>query len=119
MVLRMVAAQIQRLIRVDDLLARFGGEEFALLARSTGKRECTLLAERIRRAIEALEAPGRDGPIRVTASIGVASLSEAGSRPADEALDSPSAGPTELLDLADKRLYKAKANGRNRVCADD
>jgi diguanylate cyclase (GGDEF)-like protein len=109
MVLRMVAAQIQRLIRVDDLLARFGGEEFALLARSTGKRECTFLAERIRRAIEGLEIPTRDGPLRVTASLGVASLSDLGAN----------AGPTELLDLADKRLYKAKANGRNRVCAED
>jgi diguanylate cyclase (GGDEF)-like protein len=104
----MVAAQIQRLIRVDDLLARFGGEEFALLARSTGKRESVQLAERIRKSIEAMEVPARDGALRITASIGVASLADAG----------PSAGPTELLDLADKRLYKAKANGRNRVCSE-
>jgi diguanylate cyclase (GGDEF)-like protein len=108
MVLRMVAAQIQRLVRVDDLLARFGGEEFALLARSTGKREAASLAERIRKSVEGMEVPTQQGPIRVTVSIGVASLSDIGTN----------GGPTELLELADRRLYKAKSLGRNRVCAE-
>jgi two-component system, cell cycle response regulator len=108
MVLRLVSAQMQRLIRVEDLLARFGGEEFVILARATGKTEAVRLAERIREAIGGLDiqvAPDR--AIRRTLSIGVASLP-----------DTPDGGPNELIALADARLYRAKADGKNRVCAE-
>src|SRR6185295_5389692 len=73
MVLRLVSAQMQRLIRVEDLLARYGGEEFVILARTTGKTEAHRLGDRIREAISELEIPvTADRSIRVTISAGVA-----------------------------------------------
>ena len=108
MVLRLVSAQMQRLIRVEDLVARYGGEEFVILARSTGKTEAIRLAERIREAIAGLDVPLTDRSIKVTMSMGVASLPDV----------APDGGPNELIALADGRLYRAKAEGKNRVCAE-
>jgi diguanylate cyclase (GGDEF)-like protein len=109
MVLRLVSAQMQRLIRVEDLLARYGGEEFVILARTTGKTEAVRLAERIRASIADLEIPvTADRSIKTTISIGVAALPDV----------APEGGVNELLALADARLYRAKAGGKNRVCAD-
>lgn len=108
MVLRLVSSQMQRLIRVEDLLARYGGEEFVIVARATGKTEAVRLAERIRESVSRLEiqvTPERT--IRTTVSIGVAALP-----------DLPDGGPNELIALADARLYRAKAEGKNRVCAE-
>lgn len=109
MVLRLVSAQMQRLIRTEDLLARYGGEEFVVLARSTGKTEAVRLAERIRQSISELEIPLAEKSVKMTLSIGVASLPDV----------APECGPTELLALADARLYRAKAAGKNRVGADE
>jgi two-component system, cell cycle response regulator len=108
MVLRLVSAQMQRVIRIEDLLARYGGEEFVILARSTGKTEAVRLADRIRQAISDLEIPLADRSLRVTASVGVASLQDV----------APEGGPNELLALADARLYRAKADGKDRVCSE-
>jgi two-component system, cell cycle response regulator len=108
MVLRLVSAQMQRLIRVEDLLARYGGEEFVILARTTGKTEAVRLAERIRESISGLEIQvAAERSIRGTLSVGVASLP-----------DIPEGGPNEILALADARLYRAKARGKNCVCGD-
>jgi diguanylate cyclase (GGDEF)-like protein len=108
MVLRLVSAQMQRLVRVEDLVARYGGEEFVILARSTGKTEAARLAERIREAIAALDIPLAGHSLKVTFSIGVAALPDV----------APEGGPIELIALADARLYKAKADGKDRVCAE-
>ena len=109
MVLRLVSAQMQRVLRVEDLVARYGGEEFVILARSTGKTEAVKLAERIREAIAELEIPVTpDRSLRVTLSVGVAALPDV----------APEGGPNELIALADARLYKAKAEGKNRVVAE-
>ena len=109
MVLRLVSNQMQRLIRVEDLLARYGGEEFVILARSTGKTEAARLAERIRESVSQLELQvTQEQTIRSTLSIGVASLPDV----------APDGGPNELIALADARLYRAKAEGKNRVCAE-
>ncbi|MBX3217655.1 MAG: GGDEF domain-containing protein [Labilithrix sp.] len=109
MVLRLVSNQMQRVIRVEDLLARYGGEEFVILARTTGKTEAVRLAERIRASIAELEIPvAPDRTIRGSVSIGVAALPDV----------APEGGPNELLALADARLYRAKAEGKNRVCAE-
>ncbi|HVH41144.1 MAG TPA: GGDEF domain-containing protein [Labilithrix sp.] len=110
MVLRLVANQMSRVIRVEDLLARYGGEEFVILARTTGKTEAIRLGERIRDAIRELDIPvAPELSIRGTVSIGVAALPDV----------EPEGGPNELLALADARLYRAKAEGKNRVCATD
>ncbi len=109
MVLRLVSAQMQRLLRVEDLVARYGGEEFVVLARSTGKTEAVRLAERIRESIAGLDITvAAHRSLRVTLSIGVAALPDV----------APEGGPNELLALADARLYKAKAEGKNRVVAE-
>jgi two-component system, cell cycle response regulator len=108
MVLRLVSAQMQRLIRVEDLLARFGGEEFVILARSTGKTEAIRLADRIRASISELDIPVADRSIKVTLSLGVAALPDMANE----------GGPNDLVALADARLYRAKAEGKNRVCAE-
>jgi len=109
MVLRLVAAQMQRLIRMEDLLARYGGEEFVILARTTGKTEAVRLAERIRQSIGALPLPiAPDATVHVGVSIGVAALPDV----------APDGSPTDILALADARLYRAKSEGKNRVCSD-
>ena len=109
LVLRLVAAQIHRLVRVEDIVARWGGEELVVLARATAQDDAARLAERIREGIASLDLPVReDTTIAVTISAGVASLAELAAE----------GGPNEVLALADARLYRAKAAGKNRVCWD-
>lgn len=107
-VLVKVASLISKMVRAIDMVARFGGEEFAVLLPETNRLGAAVLAERIRAAIEreSIAAEGRN--IHVTASIGVTTLA------ADEVefID-------QLLGVADRRLYLAKNNGRNRICVDD
>ncbi len=103
-VLRVVAAQVQRLIRTEDVFARYGGEEFVVLVRGIEHANVAVFAERIRRAVEKLTIPWEGRALRVTISVGVSSLGE---RPDGEI--------EPLVRLADERLYKAKTAGRNRV----
>ena len=93
----------RRLLREVDLFARIGGEEFAILLPQTDHAAALNVAERLRQAIIDQPIVTEDGPLRLTVSLGLASL---GSAPAD--LD-------ELLRRADVALYQAKQNGRNRV----
>jgi diguanylate cyclase (GGDEF)-like protein len=106
LVLRVVAAQVQKAIRAEDVLARYGGEEFLVIVRGIEHRNVNVLADRIRRAVERLSIPWESRTLRATVSIGVASLSECPPKSMTEA----------LVKLADERLYQAKAGGRNRVC---
>ncbi|MDR3640749.1 MAG: GGDEF domain-containing protein [Humidesulfovibrio sp.] len=98
--LRSVAALCVSSLRREDVFARFGGEEFVVIAPQTGVREAGLLAQRMRASIEGARFPSMNGA-RVTASFGVA-----GSR---------SATLAELLKSADAALYESKQSGRNRV----
>ncbi len=102
-----IASRIVRTLRATDTLARYGGDEFVVIATATGGEEAWLLAERVRRAVAGLHMSARGGTVHITASIGVASLSEVALR------EDPA---SELLALADERMYDAKAAGRNRVC---
>jgi len=109
-VLRAVAREIGRTLRVEDVLARYGGEEFAILARAATRLDAYRMAERVQIAVSALRVPFSDGTSAgVTISIGIARLME---RP-------EASGPAEILALADQRLYKAKAAGRNAICMSD
>jgi diguanylate cyclase (GGDEF)-like protein len=108
-VLKAVASLLAKSLRPEDVLARYGGEEFVVLARATSTEQAAELAERLRSAIESTAVTFEDKLIRVTASSGVASLSEPTIAKEREA----------LLAAADGRLYRAKSSGRNRVVAAD
>ncbi len=101
-VLKCVARVVRRELRVEDSFGRLGGEEFGVLLDHVGTESARDVAERIRRAIEAAQVPGMEH-IAFTASIGVA--------PRALARD----GAAAWLDAADAALYRAKAEGRNRV----
>jgi diguanylate cyclase (GGDEF)-like protein len=104
-VLRAISGAILRVIRVEDVFARVGGEEFALLARGIDGKNGVLFAERLRRGIERLQVPWEGHNIPVTSSFGVATVAELPLPPEGDA----------LVAIADKRLYEAKTGGRNRV----
>ena len=97
-VLKTVAEAVQHELRPTDAFGRWGGEEFLVVAAHTDARQATLLAERLRRLVEAAEV----GRARVTASFGVAMYHN------DTRLGA-------LIERADTALYDAKARGRNRV----
>ncbi|MGD8858424.1 MAG: GGDEF domain-containing protein [Myxococcales bacterium] len=101
-VLRILARALERMLRTEDVLGRWGGEEFVVLARAIERDGAARLAERIRRGVEVLRIPVGRASISVTASIGVA---HAGGQ----------ADASELLRAADEAMYAAKAGGRNRV----
>lgn len=103
LVLQLVANAIVRLLRPYDALCRYGGEEFVVVARDTSLRNAEVLAERMRRQIEALRFDVDGQLSSVTVSVGVTSA-----RPV------PGCDETESLLLAvDMALYEAKASGRN------
>ncbi|NRR32108.1 diguanylate cyclase [Oxalobacteraceae bacterium] len=103
-VLIRVAELARRELREGEILARYGGEEFVVMPVYCDLAAARAVAERMRRAIEAEPLPLADGHIlRVTASFGIAVASGS-----DSALDS-------LFQAADLALYRAKAQGRNRV----
>jgi diguanylate cyclase (GGDEF)-like protein len=105
--LRRVAQTIQSLIRRPlDVLARYGGEEFAAVLYDVDDKNALEIANRIRRAVEALEIEhgGSHTSAGVTISIGVSVIEPARER-----------DPRGALQLADQALYEAKVKGRNRI----
>jgi len=101
--LRGFVAAIAQTLRKEDVFCRFGGEEFCLLLPEIDLDGAGRCAERIRRLVAGLQVPYEGGPLSVTVSIGVALLE---------------GGPAALsraIDAADRALYRAKTNGRNRI----
>jgi two-component system cell cycle response regulator len=103
---------IKQALRAGDVAARFGGEEFAAFLLDANYAQGLVAAERVRAAIANHEfsATRQDSPQtaathRITISIGVAAFP-------DDATD-----PIQLVELADSALYRAKRDGRNRICA--
>lgn len=107
-VIRHVGQVMEATLRRLDRVARFGGEEFAVLMPETGRREAAIAMERLRAALAQAPCviPERDLRIAVTLSIGV-------SVPVEDA-----GSPDALIAAADRRLYAAKHGGRDRVCVD-
>ena len=106
-VLVAVADLLSSELRENDVIARFGGEEFLVIAPHTPVENAENLAERLRAAAQDRKISACDQPdgVKFTVSIGVAEYGEG----ADT--------PEELVNVADNRLYQAKDNGRNRVVA--
>jgi diguanylate cyclase (GGDEF)-like protein len=89
-------------LRPHDILARYGGEEFVLTLPHTPTEGARTVAERIREAVQKIEVPSEQGPVKFTVSIGVSTY-ESG-----QAFD-------QIVERADKALYVSKQSGRNRV----
>lgn len=103
MLLRSVAIAMRGELRVHDLLARMGGDEFVVLCPEMGMEAALACAERLRKAVAGVRLPARLAHVRTSASIGVACR------------EPTTADPASLLKRADKGLYLAKQAGRNRV----
>ncbi len=104
LVLQAVTKACASSLRSSDLFARWGGEEFTLLLPETDHKQAILIAERLREKISALKIAWEDTTITVTASFGVNSVIKAEGVSLDE-----------MIQKADRALYRAKAEGRNRV----
>lgn len=103
-VLRQVAGVTLSRLRSEDVFARIGGEEFAVLLRGVSVAGAARLAERLRTSISAVPTMFEGRTVPVTISIGCAATTGA-----------PDARSDELIRRADERLYQAKNGGRNRV----
>lgn len=104
MVLQAVAEVLEQNVEGDEVACRPGGEEFAVLLPGLAPEAAVERAERIRRAIEAVQVHYGDGDLpRITISVGVAHAPQQALLVQD------------LLKIADEALYEAKANGRNQV----
>jgi diguanylate cyclase (GGDEF)-like protein len=106
LVLRHVASVTAEAVRDTDVLARYGGDEFVLVAPETDEANALRLAERIREALRSRDVSVNSHRLRVTASFGISML-----RANDEE-------PERILARADSALYAAKTGGRDRVVVD-
>jgi diguanylate cyclase (GGDEF)-like protein len=103
LVLKEISACIRSSVRVNDIAARYGGEEFTVIIPETGEEGAMVIAERIRRTVEQHVIISLERQLRVTISLGCATM--------------PSHADTgqDLIDSADKALYYSKEHGRNRT----
>jgi diguanylate cyclase (GGDEF)-like protein len=102
-----VARRLRKSARTYDLVGRFGGEEFLVVSPGCGNAGCLTQAERLREVVSSRPITFKDISATVTISMGVATTLDPGRQNMDA-----------LLAAADKALYRAKANGRNRVEGD-
>jgi diguanylate cyclase (GGDEF)-like protein len=106
-VLRQVGLAIKKSVRSTDFACRYGGEEMAVILPNTKKEEAIIVAKKIHATIESGKFELATGAkTNVTVSVGVASMPQDGDSPAS------------LIEYADKCLYKAKQEGRNRVISE-
>ncbi|MDT7517084.1 GGDEF domain-containing protein [Rhodoferax mekongensis] len=101
-VLKFVAQQMKKAVRAGDFVARIGGEEFVLLMPKTQLKDGIAVAERLREAIALCEFVGYWGSIQITVSLGMAQYFHGSTN-------------SELIDIADRALYRAKQGGRNKL----
>jgi diguanylate cyclase (GGDEF)-like protein/hemerythrin-like metal-binding protein len=103
-VLKKFSDLIHHTIRTNDTFARIGGEEFSLLLTGSSRDDTLKLAERIRRGVEEMDLSFLSKNLTLTVSIGIAFYQEG-------------ATMESMMREADKKLYQAKKEGRNRVSA--
>ena len=103
---RVARALAANVLRSDDLIARYGGDEFAAILHDIDLDDAIHVAERIRLAVADLAIPAHEEGAKITVSIGVAACL-------------PGENSNDLLRRADDALYRAKEGGRNRVAFDE
>ncbi|TIC86032.1 GGDEF domain-containing protein [Crenobacter intestini] len=104
-VLKAIGAELSAMFRDSDMVCRYGGEEFVVVLHDADAPSAELRAGRLRRQLAALALAAEDGrPLRFTVSVGVAAFPLHGTN------------AQALLNAADAALYRAKADGRDRVC---
>lgn len=103
---RVARALAANVLRSEDLIARYGGDEFAAILHDIDLDDAIHVAERIRRAVADLAIPAHEEGAAITVSIGVAAYL-------------PGEGAADLVRRADEALYRAKHDGRNRVAFDE
>lgn len=103
-VLASLAATLQKAMRSEDVVARFGGDELAVILRAIPIERALLLAERLRKLVEQTVTPHGERVLHATVTIGAAGY------PTTQATT-----VAELMETADRALYRAKHQGRNRV----
>jgi diguanylate cyclase (GGDEF)-like protein len=101
--LREAAKALRQALDSDDMLGRYGGEEFEALLPERGAADAREVGERLRAAVERCTIDWEGSPVRLTVSVGVATRLERESTPA------------AAVERADKALYAAKRGGRNCV----
>lgn len=101
-VIQIIAKELSKRIRKTDFVARYGGEEFVIIMPETTLEAAVPVMEKTREMISRLPFHFRDERVQITMSFGIAPFQDKHSS-------------DELFELADKALYKAKENGRNRV----
>jgi two-component system, cell cycle response regulator len=99
-----LAQILAKAVRNEDVVARFGGEEFAIILRAIGIEPAVQMAERLRRLVDAATVKYSGGDLKTTISIGVAGF------PSTQCET-----PEQLVEAADQAMYRAKHEGRNRV----
>jgi len=99
-----LSTRILDAVRAEDVFARYGGEEFVVLLREAPEDKAFILAERLRRLVETTDFTYNGQQMKVTVSIGIATLQDADYTDTDA-----------FIAAADKHLYRAKQAGRNRV----
>jgi diguanylate cyclase (GGDEF)-like protein len=105
-----LADLLRRQLRECDVVGRFGGEEFTILFPRTGAFAAAAIADRLRGTIAAMAFAGRGSPqpageVRITVSVGLTTTS------------GPGTDLDDLIVTADAALYRAKADGRNKICS--
>jgi diguanylate cyclase (GGDEF)-like protein len=103
-VLKIIGRKIRETLRIQDVSGRYGGEEFISYLPKTDKKQARICAERLRRSIAKVEFRSGEKSFRVTLCIGISTFPEDGER------------IEVLVKKADTALYRAKDDGRNRVC---
>lgn len=104
-VLQVLAQHWSRYLRETDFFGRYGGEEFVMLLDNSNEQQALLITNKLRQSVEKLGFHFRQQPVSITVSCGITSF-----RAGDT--------PQSLFERADKALYEAKRNGRNRCCVE-
>ncbi len=102
-VLRVLADACRKSLRQQDVIGRYGGEEFVAFLPETSSEIAQEVAERLRLSVAALGVASANGVVKVTVSIGVATAERG------------TAAVAQLINAADQAMYEAKQQGRNRV----